>query len=340
VRRSREAFVNFLLLLFILSVGVIAYVYHDQRTELARQIEEEQRIKEWEKAVYDYFNKHYPNLKCYCTIKKGRKREKVDFLEVASGVMDVCKSSIEKYPEDAFAIRSACTKWIIAHFDGLYRLRKYPELLEEGQKKRESELKELQNRFSKTEFLLKKYGLIATLVLVFLVFGLIASMFGFHRKISRYLELKEEAERESAEARKEAEAILRRAEKEKSSILSEAKRKAQDILSEAQDKANDLVNEAREQAEEIIEQARKYGETLKKQALQEVEEEIQVLREQNEEMKRELAKLRSNLSNPVYLASYLTENNERLSKFVRALVNQKEAERVQRELRRALRKKK
>jgi len=175
---------------------------------------------------------------------------------------------------------------------------------------------------------------------LFLVFGLIASMFGFHRKIGHYLELKEEVERESAEARKEAEAILRRAEKEKSSILSEAKRKAQDILNEAKDKANDIVNEARERAEEIIEQAQKYGETFKKQALQEVEEEIQTLREQNAEIKRELAKLRSNLNNPVYLASYLTESNERLSKFIRALVNHGEAERVQRELRRALRKKK
>jgi cell division septum initiation protein DivIVA len=340
MRLSRKAFADIFIIILIIGIGVAIYAYHYlSKSWLSSQIEKEKRIKQWERVIYDYFDKYYPNLKCYCAIRKGKKTEKVDFLEVASNVMGVCENSIEKYPEDGFAIRAACTKWIIAHFDGLHRLKEYPELLSEGQKNRELELRELQDRFSRIESLLKRYGLVAALTLVFLVLVLVALMFGLHKKISHYLELKENAEREFAEARREAETVLKRAEKEKESIVSEANLKAQAILGEAQKEASNIIDEARERAEEIVEQARKYAEAIKEQAFQEVEEEMRALKEQNEEMKKELAKLRSNLSNPVYLASYLTESDEMLSKFVRALVNQKEAERVQRELRKALRKK-
>jgi len=337
--QAREAFASLFLLFLVFVIGVGAFLYYrKQQDELLREQQKEQRIKEWEKEVFAFFDKRFPNLKCYCTIRKGKRREKIDFLETVSRVIDTCSNALEKYPEDAFAIRSACTKWITLHFDGLHKLDDYPKLLDKGLKERERELKELQNRFTEIRQLIEKYGLISALVLSFLTFGLIISVVGLNRKLGYYLELKEKAETELASVNEKAGAILKQAKRDGEFIVSKATKESQEIIRRAQEKAKLLVDEARERAEKIVEQAQEYGELLKKQALEQVESELESLRKQNEEMKGELARLKSNLNNPVYFASYLTENDERLKKFVRALVKQKEAERVQKELRKALRK--
>jgi len=326
--KNRKGFTSFLLLVLVFfTLGGFLY-YYLQNYSLNNYQEREQRIKDWKKSVYDYFNKTYPELTCSCTIKKGKKREEIDFLEVSEIVINTCEEAAKKYPEDAFAIRSACMEWITSHFDGLDTLKRYPKILEEWQKKRELELKELRDRFTKIEFLIKKYGLISALTLTFLISVLLALAFNLHKKLSAYLEVKNEIDGKIAQARQEAESILRNAEKEKNRVLLQAKQEAQSV-----------INEAKKQAERITDQAKQYGEVLKKEALKEVGEEIEKLREENESLKTELSKLKSNFNNPAYLASYVTEDDDRLYKFIKALITQRTAERVQKELRKALRKK-
>jgi F0F1-type ATP synthase membrane subunit b/b' len=343
--RFRKGIAGFILLFLVVIALVFFFLIADKTSKVESGAEAgrgaKERIAAWERSLQKYFAKQYPNLKCYCTVGSGKKRKRVELSKVLDDIISVCEATAKKYPEEAPVIKQACLNYLLFNptLNSALGLR---DLTKETTKWREEQQRELQNLESEikaTKTLLEKYGLIAAVVGVISFSLILAGAFGLGRRIKQYLELEEHAKERVEQAEREAGELLYQAQKEAEAIRLKAEEEAQRKLAQADAKAGRYIVEAREQAEEIVEQAKRYAEELKERALQEAGEELLQLRAKVEELEKEVKRLRSNLNNPVYLASEIAGDEDKLQKFVRALVKQGEAEKVQRELRRALRKK-
>lgn len=344
MNRNRKGFISFLGLLFFLFVlGAVFYFLRATHQGIQQAVETKRSDEEWKNVIFSHFNKEYPQLHCYCTVKKGRKRKKIDPLETVNSVIGSCEETVKKYPEYKDTIYAYCWEWLVLHFDRLADSYKIPEHLQQFEESRNKQIQELQRKLTAVEEYLKKYGLLTAVILaVFLsISGVL--VFRLNRKMSEYRELKRHAENELQKAETEAQAILHNAELERKAILKRAEERAREVyrdtLTNAEEKARDIVNGARERAEEIIEQAEQYAKELKEKALTEVKETLERLQKENEELRKEADRWKSNFKNPAYLAFYVTEDDQRLDNFINALLKQGTAEKVQKELRRAIRRK-
>lgn len=345
-KNFRKGIAEYILLFLVLSALVLFFVIANRVSEVENGFEAGSEVRErvdaWEQGFREFFAKKYPNLKCYCTVGSGKKRKRIGLSEVLDSVISACEATVKKNPEEASIIKQACFNYLISE-PTLYSalgLRDLAKETAEWRKEQQEELQSIESEIRDTKALLKKYGLIAAIVGVISFSLIFAGALGLGRRINEYLELEERAKEQVKRAEREAKEVLNKAKREAEGIRLKAEEETRRKLAQARAEATRYIIEAREQADEIVEQAKKYAEELKEQALQEVGEELSELRTKAEELEKEVRRLRSNLNNPVYLASEIAGNEDKLQKFVRALVKQGEAEKVQRELRRALRKKK
>jgi len=342
VNENRKGFISFLGLLFLLFVlGAVFYFLKTAHQGIQQAVETRRSDEEWRKVIFDHFDKEYPKLHCYCTIKEGRKRKKIDPLETVNSIIGSCEGAVKKYPEYKDTIYAYCWEWLALHFDRLADSYKIPEHIQQFEETRNKQIQELQKELTAVEEYLKKYGLLTAVILAISLSISGVLVFRLNRKISEYRELKRQAENELQKAETEAQVILHNAELERKAILERTEKKAREVyrdtLVKAEKRAEDIVNEARDRAEEIIRQAEQYAKELKEKALTEVKETLERLQKENEELRKEANKWRSNFKSPAYIASFVTEDDQRLDSFINALIKQGTAEKVQKELRRAIR---